>query len=203
MEPSSERLQILELIEKGKISASEGLRLLEALGPGEQPEVERGEVLDPPPGGPPSPQPAFKKWDNFWQIPFWTGVGIMALSGWVVFSGIGAASFGFGFFCASLWFLLGLGIMALGWQTRTARWLHLRVHQPPGEKPQRIAISFPLPMGLLTWILRTFKGRIPSPNGIDIEKMLWAVQTSTSPENPLTVQVDEGERGERVEIYIG
>jgi hypothetical protein len=104
--------------------------------------------------------------------------------------------------CASLPFALGILLIVIGWGSRTARWLHLRVQQPPGSTPQRIVISFPLPLQFASWILRTFRGHIKGMEGIDVEGMLAAVGSNTSPENPLYVEVDEGD-GEKVQIYIG
>jgi hypothetical protein len=103
-------------------------------------------------------------------------------------------------------FTLGLLAIILAWQSRTSPWLHLRVQQAPGETPQRIAISMPLPTGLAAWFLRTFGHRIPAmkEQGLDeLDKMILAVGKNVSPDNPIYVQVDEGENGEKVEIYIG
>ena len=115
----------------------------------------------------------------------------------------GAGGVNFWFFCAAVPFTLGLLAIILAWQSRSSPWLHLRVQQAPGETPQRIAISMPLPTGLAAWFLRTFKHKIPAMQEQAWDQMILAVGKNATPENPIYIQVDEGEDGEKVEIYIG
>jgi hypothetical protein len=94
-------------------------------------------------------------------------------------------------------------LAALSYGSRRSRWLHLRVDQKPGERPQHIAISMPLPIGLASWFMRTFGHMIPELRDKHIDEMLQAVSDNTNAENPLYVEVDEGENGEKVKVYIG
>jgi len=91
----------------------------------------------------------------------------------------------------------------LAWQSRTARWLHLRIQQKEGEWPHNIAISFPLPIRLTAWFFRLFGNKIPGLQGTSVDEMIMALDNTTSPGNPLYVKVEEGEDGERVEVFIG
>jgi hypothetical protein len=109
---------------------------------------------------------------------------------------------GFWFVCAGVPFALGILILVLAWQSRTARWLHLRVQQKPGEWPSTIAFSFPLPLRISSWFMRTFHRHIPGMEDVAIDEMLATLEHSTSPENPLYIEVEE-DNGERVQIYIG
>jgi hypothetical protein len=113
-----------------------------------------------------------------------------------------ASGFGFWFACTWLPFFLGVAVMALAWSTRNLPWLHIRVHQKEGERPQRIAISLPLPLGLISWALRTFKHKIPETGNVNIDEMVSALKY-VSPDAPFSVDVNEGKDGERVQIYIG
>lgn len=259
MNNSSERLRILDLIESGKITAAEGLRLLEALAseevddssdaqalPGmgqragaginlkadqvladgngasegassvaQPPELFRAVPVDEPVGGGPDPEtnvppveaqripPELRRWRNFWMIPLWIGVVITVLGALLLNSILQASGVSFWFFCGSIPFLFGLLVLVVAWWSRTARWLHLRIDQKPGDKPQRIALSFPLPIALTTWILRTFGDRIPGLQKSSVDEVLMAVGKTTNPDNPLFIDVNEGEDGERVRIYIG
>jgi hypothetical protein len=45
--------------------------------------------------------------------------------------------------------------------------------------------------------------RIPSLNGTSIDEVILAVANTTDAKNPIYIQVDEGQDGEKVEIYIG
>jgi hypothetical protein len=111
---------------------------------------------------------------------------------------------GLGLLFACTWFpfLLGVAVMAFAWSTRNLPWLHIRIQQKPGERPERIAISLPLPLSLIAWGLRTFKHRIPNPGNMNYDDMVMALK-HVSPDTPFSVDVDEGENGERVQVYIG
>jgi hypothetical protein len=227
----SERLQILEMIERGVISASEGVRLLNAL-TGNTPEIPSSSAFpeaETSTGGfaaraaeipQPEPQPAYeepapetakaapdlsasaRKWRRWWWIPLWVGVGITVISGGLMFLAYARSGFGFWFACTWFPFMLGVAVMALAWASRTARWLHVRVHQQKDEWPRNIAISLPLPIRFTAWIVRLFRPHIPNMEGANIDEMILALE-KTSPTAPLFVQVDEGENGEKVEVYIG
>lgn len=225
------RMQILEMIESGVITAEEGTRLLQAI----EVEADRSEILDetfqPLPNrveaggeqfagdfsGPEvgevidSPQgprlndfdEQIDKWRRWWMIPLWIGVGITILGGLMMFWAYQASGFGFWFGCAWLPFLLGVVMMAFAVSSRTSRWLHLRVHQKPGERPQTIAISFPLPLRFAAWFVRNFGRYIPQLNRNGLDEMILALGKNTGPQAPFYVEVDEGEGGEQVQIYIG
>jgi len=162
-----------------------------------EPEILVG---TPPAGLPPDAQ----KWRRWWTIPLWIGVGLSVLGGVLLYAALqSTGGVNFWFFCAGVPFTLGVLAIILAWQSRTSPWLHLRVQQAPGETPQRIAISMPLPIRLVAWFLRTFGHKIPSMDGQALDQIILAVGKNASPENPIYIQVDEGENGEKVEIYIG
>jgi hypothetical protein len=116
-----------------------------------------------------------------------------------------ASGFGFWFICSSVLLAFGIVVIVLAAQSRTARWLHLRVRQRPGQRPQTIAISLPIPLRFARWIMRIFGGFVPDMHGASVNDILMALDSleqSTNPENPVYIEVDE-EDGERVEIFIG
>lgn len=217
-----ERRQVLEMVQSGKITAEQGLELLKALQEDEvstSPELNAGatafaasdegeepSVEDLPPSGqrgaPPDISSSANKWRNWWWIPLSIGIGITAISGAFMYLAYEANGFSFWFACTWFPFLLGVLIMALAAGSRTARWLHVRIQQEPGEFPQKIAFSFPLPIRLTAWFFRTFRHTIPGLEQVpDMDGMLAALENVT-PETPFYVEVDEGD-GERVEVYIG
>lgn len=146
--------------------------------------------------------PGLKKWRRFWWIPFWVGVGITVISAALMYAAWDKGGFGFWFACTWFPFALGVLVMALAYASRTARWLHVRVHQSPGQKPQNISISIPIPLRLTAWFFRTFKGRIPHMENTGIDELIMALET-TNPDTPFYVEVNEGDDGEKVEVYIG
>jgi hypothetical protein len=222
----SERLQILEMIEKGIISASEGVQLLNSL-PEESLEVdtpqvtEYSEVKDTPPEFIPEPEvieeppsPGSKqstsphqfdadmnKWRSWWWIPLTIGIGITVISGLLMSLAYQNSRY-FWFGCLWVPLLFGILVISLAAASRTARWLHVRVHQEPGEWPKTIAISLPIPIRFTAWLLRIFKPQIDGMNGANLDEVIMALE-KTSPEQPFYVKVDEGESGEKVEVYIG
>lgn len=146
--------------------------------------------------------PDFNRWRGFWVIPLWVGVGIIIAGSLLMFWAAQTAGLGFWFFCAGVPFALGIVLLVLAWQSRTARWLHLRVKQKSGEWPSNFAISFPLPIRMFSWFMRTFRQWIPGMDAAPVDDVLAALESSTAPENPLYIDVEE-DNGERVQIYIG
>lgn len=145
------------------------------------------------------------KWRRWWTIPLWIGVGIVVIGSLFMLYAFQASGLGFWFFCTSVFFALGLLILVLAAQSRSARWLHLRVKQRPGQRPQNIAISFPIPLRFASWTMRIFGGFMPNTPGAspeDILTALDALEDSATPETPIYIKVDD-EDGEHVEIYIG
>jgi hypothetical protein len=223
-----ERLQILEMIEKGVISAEEGVRLLNSLQgePEESAMTMLGEApahpQEPPASSPipefiePEPAPAesrssspgerfesgIARWRRWWWIPLTVGIGTIVVSALLMFVAYSRSGFGFWFAC--LWFplLFGIIVTSLAAASRTARWLHVRVQQAPGEHPQSINISLPIPIRFTALIMRIIKPRLSGLDNINLDEALLALE-KVSPQEPFYVKVDEDESGEKVEVYIG
>jgi len=148
--------------------------------------------------------PDAAKWRRWWAIPLVAGAAFTFWGGLFMYLSVHTAGgLTLWFLCASVPFALGRLVMALAFLSRTAPWLHLRVQQKPGETPQRIAISLPLPIGPTAWFLRTFGSYIPQVKENSLDEIILAVGRNATPENPIYIQVDEGDNGEKVEIYIG
>lgn len=226
MSAENERRLILDMIESGKITAEEGLELLNALADSEKQSTDNeGEHLlsgaDEPTteeqGGSnpaetssapeivneyPSASPTEAvRWQSWWQYPLWAGVIVTVIGALLMYWALQAYGMGFLFFCAWVPLMAGVFLMAVAWQSRTQRWLHLRVEQPPGDWPRRFAISFPV--APVAWFVRTFKGRIAGLQDPAVEELMGALDDNISPENPLYIEVTDGEHGEHVQIFIG
>lgn len=221
---NEERLQILEMIERGTISAEQGIQLLNAIngGPQELPQTASAPEPEPLPAfesaaeepsakeAPPAASPAspnVNRWRNWWQIPLWVGVIITVGSALLMYLAYTAAAAANGnyFWFACTWFpfLMGVALLALAATSRSARWLHVRITQAPGETPQHINISMPIPLRLAAWFMRTFRHRIHGLDQVpDVDGLLEALR-KTTPDEPFYVVVNDEEDGERVEVYIG
>jgi hypothetical protein len=211
--------EILQKIERGELSAREGLRLLNEM-ENSQPESAPAEPVDPlkvdvvytPSASQRQDEEKdrlseealereLNSWKRWWTIPFWIGVAITLLSAGLMYWGFSAARFSWGFWLSCLPFLLGTALLTLAWRSQASRWLHVRVRQKPGQKPALIAISMPLPLRFIAWLLRTFGERIPSLKNKEIGLILETLDESLSSQTPLYVHVNEDE--EDVQVYIG
>ena len=144
-----------------------------------------------------------KKWKRWWMIPLWIGAAITLIGGGLMYWAFSTNGFGFLFACAWFPLLMGVGILDLAWSSRTSPWLHVRVQQPPGEKPRKIAISFPIPVRLTAWGLRIFGHHIPHMENTNLDEVILALKDVATDGTPLSVDVSEGDDGERVQVFIG
>jgi hypothetical protein len=140
---------------------------------------------------------------RLWQIPLWIGIGVTILSALGMYWIMQAAGTNFWFYFLTLPMLLGVAIVAIAVGSRRARWIFVDVHQKPGERPQRIFLGFPLPLKFAAWFLRTFGHNIPDLKNTNVDEVIQVIESGFSGDEPLVVNVDEGEDGERVQVYIG
>ncbi len=200
-EHDAERLRILQKIEDGEINAAEGIRLLNALGD----ESARASAPRAPARPKPAPDMPFQGWKRWWLWPFGVGLLIAGFSSALMVWAYRAADFRIGgwFILWTLPFLFGLFVMIVSFLSRKARWLHLRVNTGDEAWPRRIAISFPLPIGLAALFLRLFGGFIPPLRRTKVDEVILALDESATIDSPLYVEVNEGDGSEKVQVYIG
>jgi hypothetical protein len=212
---NQERNQVLKMIEQGKITPAQGLTLMQALDqqgldaetvtvPG-APPVE--EPLSTPPAQTPDPDPYLEHLKStarrLWQIPLWAGVFITILSALGMYAILRGPGTNFWFYFLLLPLLLGVALTVLAAGSRAARWIYVDVHQKPGEYPHHIFLGFPLPLNLTAWFLRTFGPWIPDLQRTNVEEIIQVMQSGFNGKEPLIVHVDEGDTGQRVQVYIG
>ncbi len=211
---SEERTQILKMVENGKISAEEAMKLIKVLDESSA-EMEIIETAPASSSGPEAdsqskktPAPEFEKVASqarrLWQIPLWAGVGITIFSAYWLYMLVNASNFGFWFYCAWIPLLFGVLLLGLFASGRTARWLYVKVQQPEGsDGPRNLTLGFPLPLGFAAWFLRHFGHYIEGMDRTVADEVIQLLSTGFSSKEPLIVNVDEGEHGERVQVYIG
>ena len=218
----SERQQILKMIADGKISAEEGLTLMQALG--DEPEddepipaqIESGESAffsadsgfsnfsESSDAGEPKTDPEFdrkvNRFRSLWMIPLWLGVAVTVAGAYWMFSALQSAGMGFWFYCSWMPFLLGVLVIAAAFSSRTSRWIYINVKQKEGQSPRRIVLAFPL--SLVSWGINLAKHNIPERERGAAEEVMRAVFESTKSSEPLMVDVNEKD-GDHVQVYIG
>ncbi|MEW6240682.1 MAG: hypothetical protein AB1564_07720 [Chloroflexota bacterium] len=204
---AEERRQILKMVEDGKISAEEAMRLMRALD--ENAPEETVEVIEaaPAPRSEKTDAPEFEqvaaRARRFAMIPVWIGIGVILVSGLLMYWAMQASGFGFWFYCMWFPFLSGVLILALGAGGHNSRWLFVDIHQRPGERPEHITLGFPVPLGLVGWALRNFGHHIKGMDRQRATDMADLVKATASSKSPLIVNANDDEDGERVQVYIG
>jgi len=176
-------MEILDQLDAGQIDASEAARRLSE--EGVQPK-QQAEVPKPP-----------NRWRYWWMIPFSIGFAII-VAGWGL-SQLG----GWWWACAGPLLVIGASAMIFSLATLQSPWVHIRVKTGEDKWPRRIAISLPLPLGLTARILR-WRGL--SYGGLDetaIDDLILALEGNLSADEPIYIEVDEGESGEQIEIFLG
>ncbi|MEJ5226292.1 MAG: hypothetical protein WHV44_17650 [Anaerolineales bacterium] len=209
----TEREHVLRMIEDGKITAEEGLRLMQAL-EAEAPEDEGEPVVIEAPATPEPPTPSdetakreFQSRVNtlrrLWLIPLGLGIASAIPGAWWMYLNVQAGLNGW-FIFPFLFFLFGVGLVALGAGSRTARWIYLDVREPrdSGTGFQRIRLAFPIPTGLIRWGMRTFGRRMPDQQRAKTDDILRAVFESEVLDEPILVDVKE-DSGQHARVYIG
>jgi hypothetical protein len=201
-----ERKKILKMIEAGKITAEEGLKLMQAID-----EVAAGDgngVVDSSEdkGSHSEPYPDFvtkvKRFRNMWTVPLWIGVLITIGGAYLMFQVMQTSGIHFWFYCSWIPFLIGVLIVTLAFASRTARWLYVDVRQRPGNGPRRVAFGFPLPPGIIRWIVRNFGHHIPDDTRVHTDDIMRAIFQDSALDEPLLVDVREDD-GEHVRVYFG
>jgi hypothetical protein len=78
--------------------------------------------------------------------------------------------------------------------------MHLRISEGGQRK---MAFSFPLPLGLAVWAVRFAQPFVPQLRRSGVDDLILALGQSTGRGEPISIDVQDDERGERVEVYFG
>jgi len=97
--------------------------------------------------------------------------------------------------------LIGLTIAVIAWESKKALWLHVRIQQKPGEKPERLAFSFPLPLSMIGWGVARFSDKMPAAQAEQVSEFIRSLKQDIKPDEPFSVVADDKD-GEKVEIWI-
>ncbi len=162
---------------------------------GEQPEppIEPVEVI--------SPRMHSPVWGGWWLLVFIPGLLlIIAAANWM-YEGFMAARLGWGFWLSFIPFILGVGLVWLGWEIRLARWLSIYIRQRPGARPQEIMLSIPLPTGVLKWAMRQVSRHVPQLRGTGVGDFMNEIDQAVAGDSPLQISVGD-RNGGQVEIWM-
>jgi len=203
---SEEKKKILQMVENGKITVEEAVTLLKVM---EENPIEDEVKFDNTEAKTGSTYEA-KEFDEvkarvrkYISIPLGIGVVMTVLAAYWMFTLTQNKNYGFWFFCAWFPLLFGILLVALTAGGFNSRWLYVDIQQGLGEWPERITFGFPVPFGLASWGIRNFGHYAKDIGQTQIEAIETALEISKSMDKPLILDVDEGDSGERVQIFIG
>ena len=97
-------------------------------------------------------------------------------------------------------FLFGLAVVLLVWWSRKTTWMHLRITEKKGKG---FRISFPLPLTLAAWVLKLVEPFVPQLRNTGVDEVIFALRDSARSGEPISIDVEDDEDGERVQVYIG
>ena len=204
---SEEKKKILQMVEDDKISAEEALTLIKALE--ETPAEDGVEIIEAETGSSEERSADLEfeevkaRAKKFAMLPLWIGVAFTVLGAYWMFALVQNANYGFWFFCAWFPLLLGLLVIVLSAGGMNSRWLYVNVDQRAGDWPQHITLGFPIPLGIISWTIRNFGHYIRGMDKTNVDEILMALSMAENLDEPLIVNVDEGDGGDRVQVYIG
>jgi len=196
-------LKILQMIQDGIISATEGEKLLDALEgrteSGDQSESEvssRGVAAGGGAKSAPVGPPAWTR--RVWVYPLGGGLLLLALAGMVTAMLMRAGNHLGWLVCTLPLMVFGGLVVALAWWSRTARWLHVRVR----DGGKRVSISLPLPLRPVIWVVRIARPWVPQLQDTALDELILSLAEADNKEGVLAVEVNEG-AGEQVQVYLG
>lgn len=206
---SEERKKILQMVADGKISADEAATLMRALDESSEEEIVAvGEASGM--GGERSDAPEFdqvrRRAHRFSNAFLWIGVIFTVLSAWAMFGIMQNAGTNFWFYCMGMPLFLGILFTTMGAGSKTSRWVYVNVDRTrakDGDGPRNITIALPLPLGLASWFLKNFGGRIDKLKNTNVDEIVQAIAMAKNITEPLIVHVDNDDDGEKVQVFIG
>ena len=200
---SEERGKILQMVADGKITAEQASQLLAALGDSGA-ETQSGPPAGEPVAAGPAPAlpPPMPHFGSLWLIPLYVGLVLLVCGALAVFPLYTSSGSWLWLVCGWPVFLIGVLTILAGWLARNSRWVHIRITNVDGSR-RSIKLSFPLPLRLTAWALRVasrFSGRLKD-TGVD--EIVVALNEGLKSDQPLYVDVQDDDDGERVQVYIG
>ena len=204
---SEERKKILQMVADGKINAEEAATLMRALDDSAEEQIQ---VIEAGPsfGSEKTDAPEFdqvrRRAMRFSGAFLSIGIIFIVLSAWAMFGIQKNSGLNFWFFCMTMPLFLGILLTMLGAGSRTSRWLYVNVdrsHQT--EFPRNITIAFPLPLGLASWALKNFGHMFSGLKNSNVDEIVQAIAMAKNITEPLIVNVDDGDDGEKVQVFIG
>jgi hypothetical protein len=197
---AEERRRILDMVESGQISPEQGAALLELVGSADEEDTAAAEERLP--SSAEDTQVAMERSPAhvLWVYPLGAGLVLLLVGGTVVSAmhqqqRVNAWTW----LCGWIPLFMGLAVVTLAAWARTAHWIHLRVR----DHGQHVALSFPLPLGLAAALVRVARPFVPQLHDTAIDEAILAVRDGLEGNDDITIDVQDDEEGEHVQIDFG
>ncbi len=196
MATTAERQKILDMINNGQITADQGAELLAALNNADQNAEPQAEPKIIEPAAPPEPLPNFS---NLWLIPLGIGTFILIIGGFMLSAAYQAGGW-FMFVCGWPTFMLGLLVIVAAWFAQRGPWVHIRI---TNQRRDRRNFKLSVPLNPAVFILKIVRPFIPKLKETGVDEVLLSLQGNVNRNQPLVIDVNESDDGERVQVVIG
>jgi hypothetical protein len=186
MKDDTDRMEVLNRLEAGEINAEEAIEALVQEQDFAGSEHFEDEESVSPPG-----------WRSWWLIPFSLGIAGTA-------AGLGLSQWGgWWWVCAGPMLVISLTVVIVAAATSQSPWVHLRVRTGAEDGYHRFNLHLPIPLRLTAWSLRVFGSNIPGLDDTALDELLLGLEGNLSSETPIRIEVQNGEEGEHVEVFMG
>jgi hypothetical protein len=198
---SEERRKILEMVQGGTVTPEQGAALLGLISDSAPPGGDQATPVDPASGGRPGGRPDWvARTRHYWIYGLAAGMLVMLAGGAVVSAAYQQERI-------TLWtwlfgwipFSLGLATITIAVWARTAPWVHLRILGPS----DRVVLGFPVPLRLAALVLSVARPWIPKLRDTAIDEAILVLADGLADDQPIMIEVNEQDKGEHVQIYIG
>ena len=89
-------------------------------------------------------------------------------------------------------------VVTLAAWARNAHWIHLRVK----DKESRVSFGFPLPLRFSAALLHVARRFAPKLRETNVDEVILALRDGLRDGQPVTIEVQDEEEGEQVQIEI-
>jgi len=207
MTSDESKLEILRKVEDGTLSVDEGSDLIGILEAAKAASREPEFIQPPIEPEEPKIQPEAPKvsgcWKAAWSMILLGGAVLTAFSAYWVYQGYQNAGLGWGFWLSWIPFTIGVFVMIFGWILLESPWLHVRIKTRDAGRLQKIVLSIPLPIRMVSWVFKTFGQYMPPEvREKGVEEILEEIDRSLKRGEPFQVEVDDKEDGDQVFVSI-
>ena len=232
MPSKSERLLILERLEKEEINPHEAARLLsqkttpappEHSGMGILDKVDRGEISATEAagllarGGPGdnlseertgkidlAEDKAFEpaRMWGWWAAPILLGIALIVGSGLLMKRDLADGQLGLAFLCAWAPLAVGMFVVILGWSVRKGPWLHFRANSHNSRRHANLEMRLPVPLSVARAYMQGFGVKFAGFDQPALDKLQESLAEARRRGEPVHIRTTSDDGGDAMDIYV-